>query len=81
MDMDVLVSAVTKTLYERCNSQFRQGGRTFATTTFKSVPVDLVAAFCDVERGLWREMIVRYSPSKRRVKYVTTRMEGIALLV
>jgi hypothetical protein len=79
--MGVLVSVVTKTLYERCNSQFPQGERTFATTTLKNIPVDLVAAFFDVERGLWREMIVKYSPSKRRVKYVTTRMKGIALLV
>ena len=78
---DVLVSAVTETLYERCISQFPQGGRTAATATFKSVPIDLVAAFCDAEPGLWRKIGVRSSPMKRRVKYVTTRMEGIASLV
>ena len=81
VDRDVLVSAVTETLYERCNSQFPQGGRTAATATFKNVPIDLVAAFCDAEPGLWRRMDVKSSPSKRRVKYVTTRMEGIASLV
>jgi hypothetical protein len=47
--MDVLVSAVIETLYKRCNSQFLQGGRTAATLTFKSVHIDLVAAFRDAE--------------------------------
>ena len=51
VDGDVLVSAVTETLYERCNSQIPQGGRTAATGTFKNVPIDLVAAFCDAK--LW----------------------------
>jgi hypothetical protein len=76
VDRDVLVSAVTETLYERCNSQFPQGGRTAATATFKSVPIDLVAAFCDAEPGLLRRMNVKSSPSKRRVKYVTTAPAG-----
>jgi hypothetical protein len=79
--MDVFVSAVIETLYKRCISQFRQGGRTAATTTFKNVPIDLVAAFCDAEPGLWRKIDIRSSPMKRRVTYVTTRMEGIASLV
>jgi hypothetical protein len=49
VDKDVLVSAVTETLYERCNSQFPQGGRKAATSTFKSVSIDRVAVFCDAE--------------------------------
>jgi hypothetical protein len=87
VDKDVLVlavnerSALTERLYKHCNSQFPQGGRTAATATFKSVPIDLVVAFCDAEPSLWRRMNVRSSPSKRRVKYVTTRMESIASLV
>ena len=81
VDGDVLVSALTETLYERCNSQIPQGGRTAATGTFKNVPIDLVAAFCDAKPWLWRQITVKSTPSRRRVKYVTTRMEGIASLV
>jgi hypothetical protein len=36
VDKDVPVLAMIKALYERCNSQFPQSGRTAATTTFKS---------------------------------------------
>jgi hypothetical protein len=81
VEWDVLVSALTKTLYECCNSQFPKGGRTTATTTFKSVLIDLVAAFCDAEPGLWRRITVESSSSKRRVKYGTTRTEIIASFV
>jgi hypothetical protein len=81
VDKDVLVLAVTETLYERCNSQFPQGRRTAATAIFKGVPIDLLAAFCDAEQGLWRIVNAKSSPSKPRVKYVTTRMEGIASVV
>jgi hypothetical protein len=56
VDMDVLVSVVTETLYERCNSQFPQGGRAVATSTFKSVHIDVVAVFCDAEPALWRRI-------------------------
>jgi ribosomal protein L40E len=77
VDGNVLVSAVTYTLCNRCNSQIPQGGRTTATGTFKNVPIDLVSAFCDAKPWLWRKITVRSTVSKRRVKYVTTRMEGI----
>jgi ribosomal protein L40E len=76
VDGNVLVSAVTDTLYERCNLQIPHGGRTAATGTFKNVPIDLVSAFCDAKPWLWRKMTVRSTASRRRVKYVTTRMEG-----
>jgi hypothetical protein len=52
-----------------------------AIATFKSASIDLVAAFCDAEPRLWRKIGVRSSPRKRRVKHVTTRIEGIASLV
>jgi hypothetical protein len=55
VDGDVSVSAVNETLYERRNSQIPQGGRTAATGTFKIVPIDLVAAFCDAKPWLWRK--------------------------
>jgi hypothetical protein len=52
VDGNILVSAVTETLYERCNSQIPQDGRTATTRTFHNVPIDLVAAFCDTVSGL-----------------------------
>jgi hypothetical protein len=78
VDMDVLVSAMNETLSERRNSHFPQGERTTATASFKSLPIDLVAAFYDAESYLWRKLRVRFNPSKRRVKHVATRMECIA---
>jgi hypothetical protein len=81
VDMGVLVSVVSETIYERWNSQFARGGLIAATTIFKTVPIDLAAAFCDAEPDLWRRMTVKSNPSKHRVKYVTTRMEGTASFV
>jgi hypothetical protein len=70
VDMDVLVSAVTHTLYERCSSQIPQGRRTTATTIFKSVPKELVVVLCDAQPRLWRKIAVKSTPSRRRVKYI-----------
>jgi hypothetical protein len=81
VDGNVLVSAVTDTLYERCNSQIPQGGRRAATGTFKIVSIDLVSAHCDAKPWLWRKTTVISTASRRRVKYVINRMEGIASLV
>eukprot|EP00873_Tetraselmis_striata_P001534 jgi/Tetstr1/421798/TSEL_012701.t1 len=49
----VLVAAVTEALCERCNSQHTQGGRKFATASFKNIPADLLVAFCQSRPELW----------------------------
>jgi hypothetical protein len=59
--MDVLVSAVTGTRYERCDSLIPQGGRTYETAAFNNVPIDLVAVFCDTGPHVWRIIVVKFT--------------------
>eukprot|EP00873_Tetraselmis_striata_P022847 jgi/Tetstr1/443111/TSEL_031167.t1 len=75
----VLVAAVTEALYERCNSQHTQGGRKFATASFKNIPADLLVAFCQSRPELWH--LVKDTTDrkgKRVVRYITYTSEGVA---
>eukprot|EP00873_Tetraselmis_striata_P046462 jgi/Tetstr1/466726/TSEL_011199.t1 len=75
----VLVAAVTEALYERCNSQHTQGGRKFATASFKNIPADLLVAFCQSRPQLWH--LVKDTTDrkgKRVVRYITYTSKGVA---